>query len=101
VFEPKLLEELASLTQLLRRETGDPVAIELIECVAKYARHEVRRQPVRPCSGKTDLYVAVLGLIGVKNHATNEIVMLIDHPDSFARPPVQTMPNLIRYPLSD
>jgi hypothetical protein len=101
VFEPKLLEELASLTQFLRRETGDPVAVELIECVAEYARHEVRRQPVGPCRGKTDLNVAVLGLILVKDHTANEIVVLIDYPDGLAWSPVQSMSNLVRYPLSD
>jgi hypothetical protein len=101
VFEPKLLEELASATQFLRRQAGDPVAIELIESVAHDARNKARRQPVRPNSGKTDLYVAILGLILIEYDAANEIIVLIDNPDSLAWPPIQSMPDLVRYPLSD
>jgi hypothetical protein len=101
VFEPKLLEELASATQLLRRQAGDPIAFELIECVAHDARNETRRQPVRANRGKTDLYVAVLGLILIEDHAADKIIVLIDNPDSLAWAPIQSMPDLVRYPLSD
>jgi hypothetical protein len=101
MFEPKLLEELASLTQLLRRETGDPIAFKLVECVAEYARDKVRRQPVGPCRGKANLNVPILGLICVEDHAADKIIMLIDYPDGLAWPPIQSMPNLVRYPLSD
>jgi hypothetical protein len=42
-----------------------------------------------------------LGLILVENDTADEIVVLIDYPDGLAWSPVQSMPNLIRYPLSD
>jgi hypothetical protein len=42
-----------------------------------------------------------LGLICVEDHAADKIIMLIDHPNGLAWPPVQSMPNLVRYPLSD
>lgn len=99
--EAELAEKLAGLTQPFRREAGDSLAPELIECVAEYARAKVRRQPVGAYRGKTDLDVAILRLICVENHAADEIIILIDYPDGLARSPVQTMPYLVRNPLCD
>jgi hypothetical protein len=58
LFETKLLEELASPTIPLGGLAGDPSAFQLIECVSKDTRDELRRQPVCFYGGKTDLYVA-------------------------------------------
>jgi len=101
VLKAEFLEELASATQFLGRQAGDPLTFELIEWVLHDARNKRRRQPIGPDSGKTDLNVAILRLILIENHAAYEVIVLIDYPDSLARTPIQTMPDLIRYPLSD
>ena len=67
----------------------------------KDSRHKARRQPIGADRGKANLYVAILRLIRVENHTADEIIVLIDNPDGLAWPPIQSMPDLIRYPLSD
>ena len=37
----------------------------------------------------------------IEHDTADEIVVLIDNPDGLAWSPVQSMPNLVRYPLSD
>lgn len=101
MFETKLLEELASPTQFLWRKTGDPLASELIESVPDDTANKRRRQPIGADSGKANLYVAILGLILIEDDTADEIIVLIDYPDSLAWPPIQSMPDLVRYPLSD
>lgn len=101
MLKAELLEELASPTIPFWRLAGDPGALQLIEGVAENSPHRTRRQPVGLSGSKTNLYVSNIGSIIRENHATDEIIVLIYNPDGLAWPPIQSMPDLVRYPLSD